>query len=238
MTAAKSGNDSVRCRRCCRGSAILPPGPCWERQEAKSALTSTCGMRLRSHHRRPQSENAQAARTAQLGSGSLGSAMIRANLRLVGEDRAGLRRISASPLLDLINEGNIGPMPGLERFDPGEAVQTAVTYASWWIKQSAIKRAPANRSSKTDLRLPASSYQGRRACTNVSLPHQLRVDAARARGDGRVEIAGGKRRFRVKKVRFWQQRRPTMTRLFHWMLLGMRDSSHLGTWSRYPSHDP
>src|ERR1035437_1876023 len=75
--------------------------------------------------------------------------MIKANLRLVVKiarayDGLGL------PLLDLINEGNIGLMKGVRRFDPKRGTKLS-TYASWWIKQ-VIKRALANHS-KT-IRLP------------------------------------------------------------------------------------
>ncbi len=75
--------------------------------------------------------------------------MIRANLRLVvkiARDYEGM----GVPLLDLINEGNIGLMKAVDRFNPTRGAKLS-TYAALWIKQC-IRRALSN-SSRT-IRLP------------------------------------------------------------------------------------
>jgi RNA polymerase primary sigma factor len=96
----------------------------------------------------PQEEIALAKRIKR-GDRKAREQMITANLRLVvkiARDYEGL----GLPLLDLINEGNIGLMKGVERFNPRKGAKLS-TYASWWIKQC-IMRALANQS-KT-IRLP------------------------------------------------------------------------------------
>jgi RNA polymerase primary sigma factor len=96
----------------------------------------------------PEEEIALAERI-QRGDNEAREQMIKANLRLVvkiARDYEGL----GLPLLDLISEGNIGLMKGVERFQPTKGAKLS-TYVSWWIKQS-IKRALANQS-KT-IRLP------------------------------------------------------------------------------------
>jgi len=94
-------------------------------------------------------EEIELARRIKKGDRRAREQMIKANLRLVvkiARDYEGY----GMPLLDLINEGNIGLMKGVERFDPNKGAKLS-TYAAWWIKQS-IKRALANQS-KT-IRLP------------------------------------------------------------------------------------
>jgi len=96
----------------------------------------------------PEQEVELAARIKQ-GDEAAREHMIRANLRLVvkiAREYEGL----GLPLLDLINEGNIGLMKAVERFDPAKGGKLS-TYSSWWIKQS-IRRALANQG-KT-IRLP------------------------------------------------------------------------------------
>jgi RNA polymerase primary sigma factor len=96
----------------------------------------------------PREEIALAKRIQQ-GDEAARELMIRANLRLVVKIAREYEHLGL-PLLDLINEGNMGLMKGVERFDPAKGAKLS-TYASWWIKQ-AIKRALANQS-KT-IRLP------------------------------------------------------------------------------------
>ena len=94
-------------------------------------------------------EEIELAAEIKKGSEAAREKMITANLRLVVKIAQDYSNLGLS-LLDLINEGNIGLMKAVERFDPTKGGKLS-TYGSWWIKQS-IKRALANQS-KT-IRLP------------------------------------------------------------------------------------
>lgn len=96
----------------------------------------------------PQEETELAARIKK-GDKKAREQMIKANLRLVVKIAREYEDYGM-PLLDLINEGNMGLMKAVERFDPAKGAKLS-TYSAWWIKQS-IKRALANQS-KT-IRLP------------------------------------------------------------------------------------
>ncbi len=139
------------------GVSVLPTDPLVPTESVERARTpydgeSAIRLYLREIGQVPlltiQQEIDLAARI-QKGDKAARELMIKANLRLVVKiahdyDWLGM------PLLDLINEGNIGLMKAVERFDPKKGGKLS-TYGAWWIKQS-IKRALANQG-KT-IRLP------------------------------------------------------------------------------------
>ena len=63
--------------------------------------------------------------------------MIRSNLRLVINIAKQYSRFGV-PLLDLIEEGNLGLMKAVSKFEPKMGFRFS-TYAAWWIKQHVIR---------------------------------------------------------------------------------------------------
>ncbi|MBI4601882.1 MAG: RNA polymerase sigma factor RpoD/SigA [Planctomycetes bacterium] len=122
-------------------------------------------------------EEKELARKIRKGDPVARDKMIKANLRLVVSIAKNYVDRGLS-LLDLIEEGNLGLLKAVERFDPDEECRFS-TYATWWIKQS-IKRALID-TVKT-VRIPSymvelmSKWKNMAASLNVKLGRQPTFD--------------------------------------------------------------
>ena len=86
-------------------------------------------------------EERQVAERIKKGDKAARHRMIQSNLRLVINISKKYRYLGVS-MLDLIEEGNLGLMKAVEKFNPRKGYRFS-TYAAWWIKQY-ITRAIAN----------------------------------------------------------------------------------------------
>ncbi len=83
-------------------------------------------------------EEKKVAKLAKEGDAEAKQRLIQANLKLVVGIAKKAIHVSGLPMIDLIQEGNLGLMIAAEKFNYKLGYKFA-TYASWWIKQSMFK---------------------------------------------------------------------------------------------------
>lgn len=125
-------------------------------------------------------EEATLAREARAGNGRARSRLVEKNLRLVVSVAARYRGMGLA-FEDLIQEGNIGLMKAIERYDPDLGNRFS-TYATWWIRQ-AVGRALSDKG--RTIRLPVHTGEQVRELTRTR--SELLADLGRAPSN--VEVA-------------------------------------------------
>ncbi len=117
-------------------------------------------------------EEKELSRRALRGDDAARHRMIESNLRLVVN--IARRYVNRGlPLLDLIEEGNLGLIHAVEKFDPERGFRFS-TYATWWIRQT-IERGIMNQA--RTVRLPIHIVKEINACLRAS--RRLRQESDR-----------------------------------------------------------
>ena len=119
-----------------------------ERLDTETGLTRAEKIRLRSFVRRGEDARQR---------------FITANLRLVVANAKRYAATSSMDLLDLVQEGNLGLLRAVEKFDWRKGFKFS-TYATWWIRQ-AIARAIADKS--RNIRVPVHLHDAARTVRNA-----------------------------------------------------------------------
>src|SRR5687767_4518376 len=162
-------------------------------------------------------EEIDLGRRAREGDEMARSKLIEKNLRLVIPVAKKYRGMGL-PFGDLIQEGNIGLMKAVEKFDPDRGFRFS-TYATWWIRQ-AVQRAVADKG--RTIRVPV--HMGDKIRKMARVYNELSSEMEREPTD---EEVAGRLEWTAEQVRDVKSAMPDATSL-NQTLLSDGDGSELG----------
>jgi RNA polymerase primary sigma factor len=158
------------------------------------------------------------SRRAKKGDEAARKRLIEKNLKLV-VSIAKKSRGHGLPFEDLIQEGNIGLMKAVEKFDPDRGFRFS-TYATWWIRQ-AVQRAVADKG--RTIRVPV--HMGEKFRKMARTYNELSIELARAPSDETVAERLG---WSVEGIREIKDAMPGATTSLNQPLTSEEGSSELG----------
>jgi RNA polymerase sigma-32 factor len=129
------GNSSVPCTR----DAFKVPGPAVDKSLVKFDPLQRYLSEISQYRLLTREEEVELGRRVQeYGDQDAAYTLVTSNLRLVVKIALEFQRIWMQNLLDLIQEGNIGLMQAVKKFDPYKNVKFSY-YSSFWIKAYILK---------------------------------------------------------------------------------------------------
>jgi RNA polymerase primary sigma factor len=138
-------------------------------------------------------EEAALARRIKLGDRGAREEMVERNLGLV-RSVAKAYRGHGVPIEDLVQEGTVGLLRAIDRFDPRRELRLS-TYAGWWIRRAVIDALDDAR----PIRIPAGAARGLAAVHRAE--RELRTESSSAPTESAVATRAGLRPERVRVLR-------------------------------------
>jgi RNA polymerase primary sigma factor len=166
-------------------------------EDLAAQTTDALALFMREVRRHPlltREEEVELAQRIEQGDAEARERMINSNLRLVVSNARRYEGLGL-PLLDLIQEGILGLIRAVEKFDHRRGFKFS-TYAVLWIRES-IQRALANRS--RTIRIPVEVGQRERRIARVQ--RELAAKLGREPDDDEIAQAAGLKADEVRRVR-------------------------------------